>query len=112
MGNATNSFSLSKARLIFYSKNRQKFRRVASVDSHHSPGVLATFHKAPGHEARMSEQAFVDAVRNGNLAELQRLVGDGISVNAEVSPNNTLLVRASEEGHLEMVRWLLDHGAR
>ncbi len=60
--------------------------------------------KTPAHQLR-------DAASSGNLAELQRLVQEGVPVNDRSSFNNTALLYASNHGKRECVRFLLDNGA-
>jgi hypothetical protein len=55
----------------------------------------------------------VDAVESGRLKFVEFLVSTGSDVNQgkyEILDDNPL-VRAASKGHLEVVRWLLDHGA-
>jgi hypothetical protein len=52
------------------------------------------------------------AAEAGDLAEVQRLVGqDPRLLNARDHIERTPLMRASAEGHVEVVRWLVDRGA-
>jgi ankyrin repeat protein len=54
-----------------------------------------------------------DAAEAGNLAEVQRLVGEDPSrLNTQHGPlRMTPVVSASRGGRVEVVQWLLDHGA-
>jgi uncharacterized protein len=52
------------------------------------------------------------AAREGDLSEVQRLVGqDPGLLDARDDAGNTPLLHASSEGHVGVVRWLLDEGA-
>jgi ankyrin repeat protein len=55
----------------------------------------------------------IEAAREGDLSEVQRLVGqDAGLLNARSEINRwTPLIVASVEGHVEVVRWLLDQNA-
>ncbi len=50
-----------------------------------------------------------DAIREGNTAEMQKQLSAGAEIN---DPENPPLVAAAGRGNLEMVRILLDHGAK
>lgn len=52
-----------------------------------------------------------DAASSGNLAELQRLVQEGVPVNDRSDFNNAALLYASHHGKRECVRFLIDNGA-
>jgi hypothetical protein len=53
-----------------------------------------------------------DAAEAGDLAEVQGLIGeDPRLLNAKARRRTTPLTCASERGHVEVVRWLVDQGA-
>jgi len=59
----------------------------------------------------MSQELW-DATRVGDLAALQRSLGEGADVHAGFGPNkSTPLHQACRFGHLEIIRALLDAGA-
>ena len=51
------------------------------------------------------------AARSGNLAEVKRLVESGVAVDSADSWGTTPLLLAAGQGEVEMVRYLLEHGA-
>ena len=58
-----------------------------------------------------AEQRFVEAARSGDLATLEDLVGQGVNVNASQGDGRTALHLAAERRDVEMVEFLLEHGA-
>ena len=60
--------------------------------------------------AAAPEQLF-DAARAGDRAAIVRLLDAGIDVNAKARYNATALMFASDKGHVEIVRLLIDRGA-
>ena len=69
-------------------------------------GIMAnkTMEKTPAHQLR-------DYASSGNLAELERLVREGVSVNDRSSFNNTALLHAAKHGKRNCLRFLIDNGA-
>ncbi len=63
-----------------------------------------TVEKTPAHQLR-------DSASSGNLAELKRLVREGVSVNDRSPFNNTALLHAAKHGKRDCVRFLMDNGA-
>ncbi len=57
------------------------------------------------------EQKLWDAATNGDLATVKQIVEAGADVNAATQYGNTALSYASNRGHMEIVRYLLDKGA-
>ena len=55
---------------------------------------------------------FVAAARTGHLEELIRLLDTGVNVDHQDEYGITGLHMASLHNHSEVVRYLLDHGAR
>jgi hypothetical protein len=65
-----------------------------------------------GHAGSGAMHAAGWAARGGDLAEVQRLVRqDARLLNARDAFLRTPLMEASYEGHMEVVRWLVDQGA-
>jgi len=60
--------------------------------------------KTPAHQLR-------DAASSGDLAELKRLVQEGIPVNDRSAFNNTALLYAAMHGKRECLRFLINNGA-
>ena len=54
---------------------------------------------------------FWEAVRTGDSASVTALLDKGADVNAKFRYGMTALFKASERGHLEVVKILLAHGA-
>ena len=63
-------------------------------------------------EVSADAQAFVQAARVGNLLEVKRLQGAGLSLESKVgSEHSTALIEAAKHGHIKIVGFLLDAGA-
>lgn len=63
-----------------------------------------TMEKTPAHQLR-------DAASAGDLAELKRLVQEGVPVNDRSAFNNTALLYAAMHGKRECLRFLINNGA-
>ena len=61
---------------------------------------------------RKQENRFLHCAQDGLLKELCKLVEDGVNVNVHDAYGWTALMCASHTGHLPVVRYLLDRGAR
>lgn len=57
------------------------------------------------------EEAFWEAARVGDLETIKRLHSEGLDVNVATEYGATALAYASDKGHIEIVRYLLDNGA-
>ena len=57
------------------------------------------------------EEKLFDAVKSGDLAEVERLLNAGADIEARDRWGNTPLHYACINGHTEVARMLLDHGA-
>ena len=55
--------------------------------------------------------AFLEAAKDGDLVVVKRFVQAGMSVNTAGSNGVPALYRAADEGHLEVVRFLVEQGA-
>ncbi len=73
----------------------------------HAGGLMETVSEE---EARVAK--FVDAGRRGDMEMLQRLLDQGMQVDAANRSGDTALIAACEEGRLDAVRLLLDRGAK
>ena len=58
-----------------------------------------------------AEEALWDAARSGDLAAIKSLVTDGTNVNARTRYDGSALAFACDKGHLDIVAYLLEHGA-
>jgi ankyrin repeat protein len=56
-------------------------------------------------------QELLEAARENNLPEVERLLSIGADVNVKGSLGSTPLIEASIKRHVQLVRELLDHGA-
>lgn len=50
--------------------------------------------------------------KDGNLPALQEFVAQGVAIDSQTRGEVTALHEAAEAGHLAVVQWLLDHGAK
>ena len=48
----------------------------------------------------------------GHAGIAMALIGQGVNVNALNNDGDCALMLATSNGHVEIARWLLDHGAR
>jgi hypothetical protein len=71
-------------------------------------GSISTFGQGPKQELN---DKFFEAVRKGDLAATTALLDQGADVNAKFRYGTTALFKASERGHLEIVKLLLARGA-
>jgi hemoglobin-like flavoprotein len=62
-------------------------------------------------EAKHLTKEFLEAAKAGKTPDIERLMSDGLSVNATDNDGNTALHFAAEEGNLEVVNALLAAGA-
>jgi ankyrin repeat protein len=60
---------------------------------------------------QISADAIVEASYRGDLADVVKLVNNGVSVNAQFEDGTTPLMAASWNGHLPIVEFLLSKGA-
>jgi ankyrin repeat protein len=74
----------------------------------------------PSHQAPTEEElALLNAAYAGDLAKVESLVGRGVNVNVQsndfydmgMHKDVTPLMCAADRGNVELVRWLLEHGA-
>lgn len=56
-----------------------------------------------------STRSFVNAVRENDIEEVERLIESGVDVNAKDEHSNTALLSASWRGYTEIVKLLLEH---
>ncbi|MBI0400297.1 tetratricopeptide repeat protein [Cyclobacterium marinum] len=61
--------------------------------------------------ALQAQTPLLDAIKAGDLPELQQLVEEGADTNALDENGATPLMWAAYQGDLEMVKWLVDNGA-
>ena len=61
---------------------------------------------------KRKENKFLHCAQDGDLNELCRLVEDGVDVNVHDAYGWTALMCASHTGHLPVVQYLVDSGAR
>jgi outer membrane protein assembly factor BamB len=58
-----------------------------------------------------AEETLWNAARSGDLETIKKLVAAGVDVNAKTKYNATALAYACDKGHVDIVRYLLEHGA-
>ncbi len=58
-----------------------------------------------------SNDTFIDAAGNGNLAIIEEMLNSSININAKNHNGETALIYASQYGHTEIVKLLIDKGA-
>jgi ankyrin repeat protein len=65
-------------------------------------GLLLLFQAPPDAEAR--REAYLDAVRKGDVAAVKTVLDQGVEVDARFRYDRTALSFAADRGHLEIVR--------
>jgi ankyrin repeat protein len=60
---------------------------------------------------KLSADIWFMAIRDGNRVIIERYLGSGWNVNAQAEWGETALHLAAQNGHLEIVKLLLEHGA-
>lgn len=70
----------------------------------------ATFTTGPTSSGTKEERGFVEAAKNGELAIVQQLLGQGVNINVDYGAGSALMV-AAYNGHLEVVQFLVDQGS-
>ena len=58
-----------------------------------------------------AEETLWEAARQGDLATIERLVGEGLDFDAKTRYGATALSFACDKGHVDVVRYLVDLGA-
>ena len=69
---------------------------------------------SPGRETKYDGEAIerpIEAVWNGNLADVKTAMSDGADVNIKDNMGTTALIKASGNGHLDVVKLLLNNDA-
>ena len=81
-------------------------------DDNQSPALLRSLRERAPEAASPSPSAGLHAAaRNGDLAQVDRLLAQGASLNAPDEAGRTPLIVATVQGHIEVVRRLLAAGA-
>ena len=84
---------------------------------HASPSFLAKLEAKSGKESKLSpdERAFMDAAKKGDVDKVREMLGKGIPVDLradwDMPWDQTALMYAARNGHLEVLRVLLKAGA-
>jgi len=73
--------------------------------------LSASFTLVTAVHAGEATERFLAAARAGDLTTVQKLVADGLDVNTKNEYGSTALSFASDKGHVEVVQFLLEHGA-
>ena len=84
---------------------------VAWVGFQSSPDTVA---RTPGNRIRQSndsQNALVEAARNGDVNEVKRLLEKGVNVNGQAMYGYTALIASACMGHVEVVNLLVAKGA-
>ena len=74
--------------------------------------VLALLIIAGSSAIASDTEVFFQSVRSGDFAEVKRLIEEGADVNAQNNYGGTALMRASQEGHPEVAKLLIEAGAK
>ena len=59
----------------------------------------------------MKEEIFLDYVTRGDLAEIERLIGEGVNIHYENENGDNALIIAAKRGYMDVVRVLLEAGS-
>jgi ankyrin repeat protein len=58
----------------------------------------------------MNLEVFFQSVRSGDYAAVKRLIEEGMDVNTQNNNGSTALMWASQGGHLEVIKLLIEAG--
>ena len=59
----------------------------------------------------VNQEVFFQSVKSGDYAEVKRLIGEGVDVNAQNNDGWTALMLASDQENPEIAKLLIDEGA-
>ena len=100
-------WTLVRGIILFYQQSPRRLNALGVI-----PLLLLGFGVVQNARQQYLDKPIIDWTRSGDLARTERLLSQGADINAEVvHGRGTPLIGACGEGRLDVIRFLIAHGA-